>query len=67
MVHICQHSLVGMELAAKVGVSYTIAIRANWLRNSAGFFVTWFCSLPLLVIGLDYAQNTKGIEMHMNN
>ena len=45
----------------------TIVSIANWLRNSRSFFVIHFCSLSLLFVGLDYAQNTKGIEIYMNN
>ena len=33
----------------------------------AQFFVIGFCSLFPLFVGLDRAQNTKGIQMHMNN
>ena len=33
----------------------------------ASSFVMCFCSLYLLFIGLDRAQNTKGIEMQTNN
>ena len=31
------------------------------------FFVIGFCSLSLLFVGLDPAQNTKGIQMHIIN
>ena len=31
------------------------------------FLVIGFCSLFLLFVCLDRAQNTKGIQMHMNN
>ena len=33
----------------------------------AQFFVIGFCSLFPLFVGLGRAQNTKGIQMHMNN
>ena len=33
----------------------------------AGLFVIGFCFLFLLLVGLDHAQNTKGIEMPKNN
>ena len=47
--------------------SLSVYNRANWLRNSASFFVIGFCSLFSLFVGLDRAQNTKGIQIHMNN
>ena len=31
------------------------------------FFVVCFCSPFLLFVGLDPAQNTKGIDMHISN
>ena len=35
--------------------------------NLATFFVVCFCSASLLFVGLDRAQNTEGIEIHMYN
>ena len=33
----------------------------------ASFFVIWLCSLFILFVGLDRAQNTKGFEMQLKN
>ena len=44
-----------------------IVDRANWLGNFNSFFVVCFCFLFLLFVGLELAQNTKGIDMLISN
>ena len=41
--------------------------KAGMAMKLASFFVLHFCSLFLLLVGLDRSQNTKGIEMNTNN
>ena len=45
----------------------TLVDRARLVTKLASFFYICFCSLFLLFVGLDRAQNTKGIEIQMSN
>ena len=46
---------------------YIVVGEARLVIKLASFFATCFCSPSLLFVGLYRAQNTKGIEMQMNN
>ena len=45
---------------------YCIVYRVKLVRKLVSFFVC-FCSRFLLFVGLDRAQNSKCIEIQMNN
>ena len=58
-----QPGFFGQELR----VIYSLVDKARLVMKLASFFVLCFCSLSPLFFGLNCAQNTKGIEMQMNN
>ena len=51
-------------LQNKTAQNQAIVDRTNWLGNlTVSLSVVYFCSPFLLFVGLEPAQNTKGIEM----
>ena len=49
-------------------LSYTIDDKSRLVKKIASFFIVYFFPpLSFLFVGLDRGDNTKGIEMQMNN
>ena len=57
------------EVCAQIQKLFCLSIidKARLVIKLASFFIIYFCSLSILLVGLDPAQNTKGVEMQMNN